>query len=332
MNYPLSNRLRFIYSLLCLSTFVLHSAAICYYPDKETVAPQDTPCSDSTSQSTCCGQGYACLSNHICIATGDELEKANATKYIRGSCTDQRWRSSECPLFCIDPDVDNLTGGNGIGKCLGTTQDMYYCIDTGNTDNNCSASQNPLIFQGILNLVLDKSYILTYAGQPSALTTIGVTATSAATKFAKITTTLSTATLSASASASQTAATTQSTTADHTTAITAGVAAPLRVIALGLGAFLYYRYGRKQSNSKLIPSEYQAVPPPTYHDETVKYTQHTPESGPAGKQPHYEAPTSEIQEAPVHNALVELPNDSVSYELDVNSPTQEGSRPPGHTQ
>lgn len=250
------------------------------------------------------------------MATGDELEKANATKYIRGSCTDQRWRSSECPLFCIDPDVDNLTGGNGIGKCLGTTQDMYYCIDTSNTGNNCSASQNPLIFQG----------------QPSALTTIGVTATSAATKFAKITTTLSTATISASASASQPAATTQSTTADHTTAIAAGVAAPLGVIALSLGAFLYYRYGRKQSNSKLIPSEYQAVPPPTYHDETVKYTQHTPESGPAGKQPHYEAPTSEIQEAPVHNALVELPNDSVSYELGVNSPTREGSRPPGHTQ
>ncbi|XTI90832.1 hypothetical protein V2W45_1332913 [Cenococcum geophilum] len=140
------------------------------------------------------------------------------------------------------------------------------------------------------------------------------------------------ATISASASASQTAATTQSTTTDHATAIAAGVAAPLGVIALGLGAFLYYRYGRKQSNSKLAPSEYQAVPPPTYHDETVKYAQYTPESGPARRQPHYEAPTSEIQEAPVHNALVELPNDSVSYELGVNSPTREGSRPPRHTQ
>lgn len=252
------------------------------------------------------------------MATGDELEKAGATKYIRGSCTDQSWRSSECPQFCIDPN-DDLTGGNGIGKCLGTTQDMYYCIGTSNTDNNCSASQNPLIFQG----------------QPSALTTIGVTATSpAATKFATITTTLSTATISASAStsASQIAATTQSTTTDHATAIAAGVAAPLGVIALGLGAFLYYRYGRKQSNSKLTPSEYQAVPPPTYHDETVKYVQYTPESGPAGEQPHYEAPTLEIQEAPVHNVLAELPNDSVSYELGVNSPTREGSRPPGHTQ
>ena len=266
------------------------------------------------------------------MATGDELKKAGATKYVRGSCTDQSWRSSECPQFCIDPNVDNLTGGNGIGKCLGTTQDMYYCTGTGNTDNNCSASQNPLIFQGVLNLVLDKSYILTYAGQPSALTTIGVTATSStATKSATITTTLSTAIISASASASQTAATTQSATTDHTTAIAAGVAAPLGVIALGLGAFLYYRYGRKQSNSKLIPSEYQAVPPSTYHDETVKYAQY-PESGPAGKQLHYEALALEIQEAPAHNALVELPNDSVSYELGVNSPTREGSKPSGNTQ
>ena len=265
------------------------------------------------------------------MATGYELGGAGATKYVRGSCTDQSWRSSECPQFCIDPNVDNLPGGNGIGKCLGTTQDMYYCIDTGNTDNNCSASQNPLIFQGMLNVVLDKSYILTYAGQPSALTTIGVTATSpAATKLAIITTTLSTATISASAS--QTAATTQSTTTNHTTAIAAGVAAPLGVIALGLGAFLYYRYGRKQSNSKLTPSEYQGVPPPTYHNETVKYVQYTPESGPAGKQPHYEAPTSETQEAPVRKVLVELPNDSVPYELGVNSPIREGSRPPRHTQ
>lgn len=324
LNYALSSRLRFIYSFLCLSTFVLHSVAICYYPDMETVAPQDTPCSDSTSQSTCCGQGYACLSNHICMATGDELKKAGATNYIRGSCTDQSWRSSECPQFCIDPNVDNLTGGNGIGKCLNTTQDMYYCINTGNTDNNCSASQNPLIFQG----------------QPSALTTMGVTATSStATTSATgslstkvTTTTLSTATISASASAFQTAATTQNTTTDHTTAIAAGVAAPLGVIALGLGAFLYYRYGRKQSNSKLIPSEYQAVPPPTYHDETVESAQYTPESGVSGKQPHYEAQTSEIQEAPVHNAPVELPNNSVFYELGINSPTREGSRPPGHTQ
>lgn len=254
------------------------------------------------------------------MATGDELKKADAHKYVRGSCTDQSWRSSECPEFCIDPNVDNLTGGNAIGKCLGTTQDMYYCIGPGNTDNNCSASQNPLIFQG----------------QPSALTTIGVTATSStATKSATITTTLSTATISASvsasASASQTAATTQSTTTDHTTAIAAGVAAPVGVIALGLGAFLYYRYGRKQSNSKLISSEYQAVPPLTHHDETVKYAQYS-DSGPAGKQPHYEAPTSEIQEAPVHNTPVELPNDSVSYELGVNSPTREDSIPPGHTQ
>jgi len=153
----------------------------------------------------------------------------------------------------------------------------------------------------MLNLVLDKSYILTYAGQPSALPTIGVTATSsAATKFATIATTLSPATISAStsASASQTAATTQSTTTDHATAIAAGVAAPLGVIALGLGAFLYYRYGRKQSNSKLILSEYQAVPPPTYHDETVKYAQYTPESGPAGRQPHYEAQLQRFRKLP----------------------------------
>jgi hypothetical protein len=50
----------------------------------------------------------------------------------------------------------------------------------------------------MLNLVLNKSYILTYIGQPSAFTTIGIiTASSTVIKSAIITTTLSTVIISA---------------------------------------------------------------------------------------------------------------------------------------
>ncbi|RHZ47885.1 uncharacterized protein CDV56_104015 [Aspergillus thermomutatus] len=103
------------------------SLSTCYYPDG-SVAPQDTPCQDSTKQATCCGQGYACLSNSICMATGDEIKKPG--------------------LF-------------GIAKCPNTDLDMYYCIDYNMGNVNCSAQHQVLIFQGT----------------PTAVTTIGVTAT-----------------------------------------------------------------------------------------------------------------------------------------------------------
>ncbi|KAL3413139.1 hypothetical protein V8F44DRAFT_662560 [Aspergillus fumigatus] len=113
----------------------------------------------STKHATCCGQGYACLSNLICTATE--------------SCTDHTWRSSACPLFCINLDplnLNNLAGGQGIKKCPNTDLDMYYCIDYNMGNANYSAQQQVLIFKGTL----------------AALTTIGVTATTEMTSSASM--------------------------------------------------------------------------------------------------------------------------------------------------
>jgi hypothetical protein len=144
----LSSSLSFLFFFLLVSEFLpLATALGCYYPDGSS-ANQDTPCQDSKPQSTCCGQGYACLSNNICMATGAELQKANATVYVRGSCTDKNWRSSECPLFCINPNppfLDAIDGGAGVRKCPGE-KDMYYCVDKAAAD--CKAQKNVLIFQG----------------------------------------------------------------------------------------------------------------------------------------------------------------------------------------
>jgi hypothetical protein len=140
-----------LWTLLCVFPFLVSST--CYFPDS-SVSPQDTPCEDTTEQSTCCGQGYACLSNHICMATGDEIQNPSATLYVRGSCTDPSWRSSDCPLFCINPDTpnyDDTVSSAGIGKCTNTTKDMYYCIDDDDDAVNCSAEQNVLIFEGSLS-------------------------------------------------------------------------------------------------------------------------------------------------------------------------------------
>ena len=133
-------------SLYFLIPYFSGVASICYYPDG-SVSPQDTPCRDDTAQSTCCGQGYACLSNSICAATGKEIQKPGATLYVRGSCTDKTWRSGDCPLFCLNPQYDDVGGGEGIGKCPGENQ-LYYCIDS--QPVNCSADKNVLIFEGKL--------------------------------------------------------------------------------------------------------------------------------------------------------------------------------------
>ena len=121
-------------------------SAICWFPDGSPAA-QDTPCT-SDGLTTCCGQGYACLSNRICKATGEEIRKPGASLFVRGSCTDKSWNNPNCPLFCVTSDVDNVSGGQGIGKCVNTSSDIYYCINSRQNQVNCSSKQNILSFQG----------------------------------------------------------------------------------------------------------------------------------------------------------------------------------------
>ncbi|KAK1635862.1 hypothetical protein BDP81DRAFT_321944 [Colletotrichum phormii] len=150
----------FLSLLITLLLSLAQVRAACYYPDG-SIAPNDTPCQDLTAESTCCGQGYACLSNAMCEATGKELSKDGATELVRGSCTDRSWRSSTCPLFCINPETDNVGGGIGVAKCEGTAEELYYCINSVMDTDNCTAKKNVLFFQQ----------------SPTAITTIGVAAT-----------------------------------------------------------------------------------------------------------------------------------------------------------
>ncbi|KND87051.1 hypothetical protein TOPH_08260, partial [Tolypocladium ophioglossoides CBS 100239] len=137
-----------------LATWPQASHSVCYFPDG-SVAQQDSPCRDDTPQSTCCGQGYACLSNNICMATGKELQRSGASVYVRGSCTDKNWRSGSCPNFCADPEADNIQGGVGMAKCERDDK-LFYCVDSRKA--NCDKMENILVFQVA----------------PTALTTIGV--------------------------------------------------------------------------------------------------------------------------------------------------------------
>ena len=145
---------RRLFRLAILLSGACRIGAICYYPDGTSISPQDVPCSDDGGDSTCCGPGYACLSNKICMATSATANDEHGnppSKYVRGSCTDKTWRSSACPAFCLNPNKPNqdlISGGEGMAKCPNTSDDVYYCVDFNQHAVDCSNNQNVLRFPG----------------------------------------------------------------------------------------------------------------------------------------------------------------------------------------
>lgn len=105
----------------------------CFFPNGAIV--QDTPCNSTLSSvSACCGPGYACLSNGLCALTEhtpQELAR-NSPSFIRGSCTDKTWNSTDCPQYCKDTaNGDSIgLGGNGVSKCeYGSKTNRYFCTN-----------------------------------------------------------------------------------------------------------------------------------------------------------------------------------------------------------
>ncbi|OJJ75509.1 hypothetical protein ASPBRDRAFT_37803 [Aspergillus brasiliensis CBS 101740] len=85
-----------VLSLLLLATCTPTSSATtatCYFPDG-TIASNNVPCSSDT-YSACCGKSDVCLSNNLCMDTGEQ-------PYVlsRGACTDPNWESENCPSLC----------------------------------------------------------------------------------------------------------------------------------------------------------------------------------------------------------------------------------------
>ncbi|KAL7812178.1 hypothetical protein V8C44DRAFT_349586 [Trichoderma aethiopicum] len=176
--------------LLALALFITQSTALCFYPDG-TPAPGDVPCTDSTANSVCCGTGYACLSNGICQATGDELKKPGATEFVRGSCTDKTFRSSACPSFCGTPGQDNVGGGEGMAKCADTKEDLYWCINAANI--KLQEERDPCG---------DQDAVVFFPGTPTVLTTINVAPKPTSTSTTSTPTTMATSTASSSSTSS----------------------------------------------------------------------------------------------------------------------------------
>ena len=143
--------------LLSLAIISPLCTAICYYPDSVTVATQDVPCNGGSSNSVCCGPGYACLSNNVCMRTNDSFDPSTFGIYARSSCTDRNWLSAACPSFCLG---SNDTG-EGMAKCENSDTDDYCCGEQPECNSNCD----------------NGTVVIRFQGTPTALTTIGVTST-----------------------------------------------------------------------------------------------------------------------------------------------------------
>ncbi|KAF2845744.1 hypothetical protein T440DRAFT_407179 [Plenodomus tracheiphilus IPT5] len=240
-------------------------SAICYFPDGKSIPRQDTPCR-SEGFSTCCGQGYACLSNNLCMLTEHVPNPIpGQSRYVRGSCTDQSWDSPHCPNFCIVPaHDDNFSGGTGVAKC-DVTQDRYYCLDN---------QTEPLASSDICS---SSTYFFEVAGTPSTVTIIGVTQTTStlASTTLAISRSIKQSTSASNASPPSTSLTSKPLLTDlrppptsgtnYSTSIGAGVGVPLGVLTISIIALLIFRRRRYHRNVGADPPEY-VEPPHSYYE------------------------------------------------------------------
>ncbi|KAM0280637.1 hypothetical protein ACHAQH_003944 [Verticillium albo-atrum] len=154
-------------ALLIPTAAAQSSSQSCFFPNGTVAAGDMAACGGGgadTAHSHCCNQGWACLSNGLCMAAGqDPAQLADAT-ILRGACTDQSWASPDCPRWCTDPEeIDNLNVPQPITACQGS-RDVFFCVNADDA-GDCDEDEETIRFSG---------------GSPSVVTTIGVSPTTSA--------------------------------------------------------------------------------------------------------------------------------------------------------
>ncbi|KAF2405373.1 hypothetical protein EJ06DRAFT_518359 [Trichodelitschia bisporula] len=225
-----------IIPLLLALLFALSTAASsrCWAPDGKTVPALDVPCNND-GNSTCCGQGWACLSNNICMWTPSVQDKVT-NHYGRGSCTDPTWTDPNCPKFCVSLSAgDNIPGAEAMARCP-HVDNTFYCLNDNQANVNCERQDGVLTFPGTFSIV-------TVIGA-STMSPSSNTNTSDPTSFRvspNPTTTLS----SPSAASTSTPDPKIEVLRSRTIGLAVGI--PLGFLALAGAAYLFYRERRLRS-------------------------------------------------------------------------------------
>ncbi|KAF2865696.1 hypothetical protein BDV95DRAFT_599403 [Massariosphaeria phaeospora] len=239
--------------------------AACYFPDGQTI--HDTPCNPGATHSTCCGPGYACLSNNVCALTEHVTpgERKFSSYYVRASCTDRNWAAKECPSFCKNAaNGDNVgIGGMGVAKCDGDgSVDRYYCRNS----QTAELSENAIC----TNL----SYYFEFPGFPSTVTIIGVQSTSAPSPDSSVANGSTSPTPSSTPASTPTPTPTPTSKKDSVAlgaGLGVGLGIPLIMTVVVIAVLLRRRWG---SNSNV--SELNALDSPTLKEIGTNETPCTP--------------------------------------------------------
>lgn len=127
-------------------------------------------------------KGQACLSNGLCVS---DPHSSSLARLHRGTCTDQQWKSGNCPKECtstrrtsrIASTINILLGvdNNGVPvySCNSTSTDEYCCFD----NCECNSGFETFSFQGAPSDV----YTLTIIGEDFTNTHVSTTAAATST-------------------------------------------------------------------------------------------------------------------------------------------------------
>lgn len=259
--------------------FFANVQSTCYFPNGRE-SPTDTPCNSSGGHSTCCGRGYACLSNGLCAVSEYLMDKDfswDTVWYSRGTCTDSLWNDPACPKFCITTsEGDDRNGGMGIANCQFGTKDRYYCLNSSNKNKTiqdlCFGKQNSFTPGGRCICLPSNACSKLRVANPTTITVIGASPTSTPS--------------SSSTPSSTPTSPPPPKQKDLSTAIGAGVGVPLGILALVVGIFLFFRYRRLKSHMQANSGSIfegdvqlkQNGPPPIYASQGYQeFPAHTQE-------------------------------------------------------
>ena len=103
------------HSLVVLSFFLSGLLSLSHqtcFNQAGTAVPDDHSCSDTDEFSFCCGEGWNCLEDFVCIYNGTNDPGVAQGTLARGTCTDQSWQSPNCPHYCesaADPSEQSFS-------------------------------------------------------------------------------------------------------------------------------------------------------------------------------------------------------------------------------
>ncbi|KAF2254598.1 hypothetical protein BU26DRAFT_141657 [Trematosphaeria pertusa] len=276
----------FLIRLAAVVAFSSSALATCYFPNGD-VSGADTACTPNSIVSACCFDGQACLSNGLCVS---DPHSSSLARLHRGTCTDQQWKSGNCPKECTS--VDN--NGVPVYSCNSTSTDEYCCFD----NCECNSGFETFSFQGAPSdvytlTIIGEDFTNTHVSTTAAATSTSGTSTGSSGPSAASATTTATSTSSSSPANSDDGSSSNATAVG--VGVGVGVGGALLLAAAGLFFWRRKKRNDTESNAYAGSSKNPAEAASTeYYPPAQKYAYYSEELRPSHSAAPMNAPPSEL--------------------------------------